>query len=55
MDLYDDLDDWCCAGDELPGKTPRKAWVIARIVAVPTGTQVGRLYPIKDESLSKHF
>ena len=18
MDLYDDLDDWCCAGDELP-------------------------------------
>ena len=20
MDLYDDLDDWCCKGDELPGK-----------------------------------
>ena len=20
MDLYDDLDDWCCAGDELPGE-----------------------------------
>ena len=20
MDLYDDLDDWYCAGDELPGE-----------------------------------
>ena len=25
------------------GKTSRKAWVIARIVAVPAGAQVGRL------------
>ena len=37
------------------GKTPRKAWVIARIVAVPAGTQVGRLCPRKDESLSNTF
>ena len=37
------------------GKTPRKAWVIARIVAVLAGTQVGRLYPMKDESMSKYF
>ena len=37
------------------GKTPRKAWVIVRIVAVPAGTQVERLCPMKDESLSKHF
>ena len=22
MDLYDDLDDWCCAGDESPGEDP---------------------------------
>ena len=24
MDLYDDLDDWCCAGDELPGEDSEK-------------------------------
>jgi len=24
MDLYDDLDDWCCAGDELPGEDPEE-------------------------------
>ena len=34
MDLYDDLDD--CAAREMNyrEKTPRKAWVIVRIVAV---------------------
>jgi len=37
------------------GKTPRRAWVIARIVAVPAETQMERLCPMKDESLSKHF
>ena len=24
MDLYDDLDDWCCAGDELPREDPEE-------------------------------
>ena len=37
------------------GKTLRKAWVIARIVVVLVGTQVGRLYPMKDESMSNYF
>ena len=55
MNLYDDLHDWCCAGDELLGKTPRKAWMIARIAAVLVGTQVGRLYPMRDESMSNYF
>ena len=24
MDLYDDLDDWCCAGDESPEEDPEE-------------------------------
>ena len=24
MDLYDDLDDWCCAGDESPEENPEE-------------------------------
>ena len=25
MDLYDDLDDWCCEGDELPGEDSKES------------------------------
>ena len=42
-------------GMNYQGKTLRKARVIARIVAALVGTQVGRLYPIKDESMSNYF
>ena len=37
------------------GKTPRKTWMIAKIAAVLVGTRVGRLYPMKDESMSNYF
>ena len=37
------------------GKTPRKTWMIAKIVVALAEIQVGRLYPMKDEPLSKHF
>ena len=55
MDLYDDLDDWCCAGENYQGKTLRKAWMKARIAAVLVGTRVGRLYSMKDEFMSNYF
>jgi len=37
------------------GKTPRKTWMIVRIIAVLAGTRVGRLYPMKDEPLNNYF
>ena len=55
MDLYDDLDDWYCKGDEYQGKTLRMAWMIAKMAAVLVGTRVGRLYPLRDESTSNYF
>ena len=52
MDLYDDLD--VAQETNYRGKTPRKAWMITR-KAVLVGTRVGRLYPMKDESMSNYF
>ena len=36
-------------------KTLRKAWTIARIVAVQVGPRVGRLCPMMDESMGNYL
>ena len=55
MNLYDELDDWCCEGDELPGEDSEKGMDDSENAAVLVGTRVGRLYPMKDESMSNYF
>ena len=55
IDLYEDLDDWCCEGDELPGEDFEEGMDDVRIAAVLVGTRVGRLYPMRDELMSNYF
>ena len=55
MDLYDDQMTGAAQEKNYQGKALRKTWMIVRIAAVLVGTRVGRLYPVRDESMSNYF
>ena len=55
MDLYDDLDDWCCVGDESPGEDPEEDMDDSEDSSSTSEILVGILYPMKGEPLSRHF
>ena len=45
MDLYDDLDDWCCAGDKSPGEDPEEGMDDSEDSSSTSGDSSGETLP----------
>jgi len=45
MDLYDDLDNWCCEGDELPGEDSEESMDDSEDISNTSGDSSGETLP----------